>query len=148
MSALLLKKMRLMEQAASAVVTVSGEVITDTGAGARTYRAAAVFRTGGTVDKIVNTTTTQIDNSTDWLIPNGDAPADYEVKYDLISGPALDGSTSLADGVWGALTADKFFEQRRTAIGSSSSTITISVRKGSGSVLDSATYVLTADRLF
>lgn len=128
-------------------VTVSGETVTDNVAINRNARAAVIFRLLGFVDKIENVTTTQIDNSTDWIQPNGDASANYQIKYDLDSGDALHGTTTFADGVWGDLRTDVFFEQRATFSPDQNfeSTITISIRFNGGAVLDSATYVLEAE---
>lgn len=130
-------------------VTLSGETITDNVAINRNARAVLVVRAAGFVDKIENVTTTQIDGATDWIDPNGDATEFFEVKYDLISGDALDPSTSLADGVWGSLGADQFFEQRATfsPAQNKESTITVSLRFFGGSVLSSDTYILEAEAI-
>jgi len=135
--------------AAAGAVTVSGETVTDNVAVNRLARAAIVVRSDGTIDKIENATVTQIDSGTDWIIPNGDASSLYEVKYDLDIGDTLDASTDLADGIWGALGADKFFEQRATFYPDQdrASTITISIRFNGGSVLDSATFILEAQAI-
>ena len=132
-------------------VTVSGEVISDIGSGDRLFRAALVVKLSGTSDKIVNTTQTQIDGATDWIIPNGDASSLYEVRYTGLTGDALDGSTSLAEDVWGSLGANKFFSQRWVAgagIGMKSSVFTVEIRFNGGAPLDSASYTLNAERLF
>ncbi len=129
-------------------VTVSGESISDIGVN-RDARAAIVVRADGTIDKIVNTTVTQIDVATDWIDPNGDASPDYDTRYTGLTGDPLDGSTSLAEDVWGSIGADKFFEQRADA-GSDddfSSTITIQVRFQGGSPLDSASYTIAAQNV-
>ena len=131
-------------------VTVSGETITDIGGGNRLFRAALRVDNNGNIYKIEDTTVTQIDTVDDWIRPTSDASSSYDVKYDFVSGDALDPSTSLADGVWGALGADKFFEQRwalGAGVGSKSTVITISIRFLGGSVLDSANYTLTAERI-
>lgn len=131
-------------------VTLSGEAIADQAGGDRLYRAALVIRTDGTLDKIENTTTTQIDSGTDWIDPNGDASADFEFKYELDSGDALDVSSSVAASTWLAVSSDIFLEQRWAAgagIGSKASTITVSVRFDGGSVIDTGVFTLTAERL-
>ncbi len=137
----------MVPEDSAGVVTVSGESINDVAAGARLYRAALVFRTDGTVDKIENTTTTQIDSSTDWIIPNGDADSTYDVRYTSNVGDALHSSTSLSEDTWGAMSTDRFFEQRTNDIEQKTSTFTIEVRKDGGSVIDSASYTLNVERL-
>ena len=132
-------------------VTLSGEIINDIEGGDRLYRAAVIIRTDGTVDKIENTTTTQIDSGTDWIIPNGDASSSYEVRYTNRTGDALDGSTSLAEDTWGAISSDRYFEQRWSigaGVGGKSSVFDLEIRFNGGSVLDSAQYQLNAERLF
>lgn len=127
-------------------VTVSGETITDNVAVNRAARAALKVYTTGVFYKIEDATETQIDSGTDWIRPTGDASAAYEIKYDYVSGDALHNSTSLADGIWGNLGTNKFFEQRATFSPDQDrgTTITISIRFNGGAVLDSATYVLEA----
>lgn len=130
------------------VVTVSGEHVDDFGIN-REGRAVIVFRQDGTVDKIVNATPTQIDVSTDWIIPNNAAPSNYEIRYTGLTGDPLDASTSAAENIWRQVTlGDYFFEQRApNNLDNFESTITIEVRKGSsGGALDSATYVIHASR--
>lgn len=129
-------------------VTVSGETFTDFGVN-RTARAALVVRADGTIDKIVNVTTTQIDSSTDWIIPNGDASSLYDVRYTGLTGDPLDASSSLNEDEWGALSSDMFFEQR-ALVGTGdafSSTFTIQVRFNGGAVLDSASYTIGATNI-
>lgn len=128
----------------SAVVTVSGESATDIGVN-RASRAVIVVRQDGTIDKIQNVTTTQVDSATDWIIPNSEAPSDYQTRYTGLTGDPLDASTSAAQNVWRAISVgDYFYEQRATGNQSFSSTFTIQVRKGTGPVLDSASFDLTA----
>lgn len=127
-------------------VTVSGETVTDNVAINRDARAVVVFRSTGGVDKIENVTTTGIDVADDWVRPASSAGANYEIRYVLDSGDALDPSTSYNDGQWGDMRFDVFFEQRATDSPAQNfeSTITISIRFNGGDVLDSATYVIEA----
>lgn len=131
-------------------IILSGETINDIDSGNRAYRAAVVMRLDGTVDKIENATATQLDSGTDWIVPNGDADAADETRYTSLTGDALDGTTSLAEDIWGTLAADKFFEQRipGPAIESKSSTFTLEARHGSsGAAEDSASYTLNVERI-
>jgi len=138
------------EPGASGTVTLSGETINDIGSGNRPYRAALVVYTDGTCDKIENLTTTQIDSSTDWIIPNGDASSLHEVRYTNRTGSPLDVTTSLAEDTWGFISSNRFFEQRLDGISIEgfSSSFTVEIRYNGGSVLDSATYALNVERLF
>ena len=132
-------------------VTLSGETIADAAAGDRLYRAVLVIRTTGILDKIENVTTTQIDAATDWIDPNGDAEEDFEFKYDLDSGAALDGSSTMAENVWTKISSHIFLEQRWTAgsgVGGNTSGITVRVRFNGGAEIDTGVYSLQAERLF
>ncbi len=127
-------------------VTLSGEDALDVGIN-RNARAAIVVRSDGTIDKIENVTTTQVDVSTDWIDPNGDASSDYDVRYTGLVGDALDGSTSLAEDVWGDLGVDKFFEQRATSSPDSfESEFTLEIRFMGGAALDTGVYNCDASR--
>ena len=134
--------------ASGGVVTLSGEAIDDEDASERAYRAALIIRTDGTVDKIENTSTSQIDASSDWIIPNSEASSDYQFSYSLSSGDALHSSTTMSAGAWQALSSDIYFEQRidGCSVTEKTSTISVSVRKGTGSVLESGTYILSVER--
>ena len=137
--------------AQSGTVTLTDTDIEDLAAGDRLYRAALVIRTDGTTDQFESTTQTQINGTTDWIIPNGDANGFYEVKYELDSGDALDASTSISASTWEFIGSDTFFEQRWASgagIGGKQSWITVSIRYNGGSVLDSGSYMLHAERLF
>ena len=139
----------MFDMVTAGVVTVSGEVIDDSGVGARTYIARLRLLSTGTTDKRENTTTTQIDASTDWIIPNGAAPDDYEVRYVSHTGQALNGSTNLTENNWAALTSNAIMTLTKALAGaeSQSCSFTVEVRKGSsGGALDSASYTLSIDR--
>jgi len=129
-------------------VTVSGGSAADLGIN-RDARATIVVRTDGTIDKIENTTTTQLSPTTDHTRPNGDSPGVLECRYTGLTGDPLDASSSSAEDIWRTLvTGDHFFEQRAgPAAESNVSTITIEIRNGSsGPALDSGSYTLDAER--
>ena len=128
-------------------VTLSGEDATDNIAINRNARAAIVVRADGTVDRIENVTTTQVDVGTDWIDPPGDASSDYDVRYTGLTGDPLDGSTTLAEDVWGNMGADKFFEQRATSDGEDfESQFTLEIRFQGGAALDTGAYTCEAQR--
>lgn len=62
------------------VITVSGETITHSVSNGNTARAAVQVVIDGTMNKIEGTTTTQIDASTDWRIPNANG-AGFWVQF-------------------------------------------------------------------
>ncbi len=84
----------------------------------------------------------QLSPSTDWIIPNGSAPDDYEVRATVNSGAVSSGTT----GTWLPLTSDRSWIVSCAGSGSSAAAnLTIEIRKGAGAALASAVYVLTAD---
>ncbi len=125
----------------AAVITVSGEVISHTSLGTAT--AGIRFNTDGTVDKLVGSTYTQIDASTDWLRPVGFAPGDYEVRLESNSGDAFD--VGPAVGTWVALTSAREWKQVRATNGTDTNTAVFGIRKGSsGSAEDTGSFDFTA----
>lgn len=76
------------------VVTLSGSTaihITSTLA-----RGGFIFNNDGTVDRVRGFAVTQISAGTDWIIPNGSASVDYQIRCHVISGP-LDGTSSAVE---------------------------------------------------
>ncbi len=62
------------------LVTVSGEVISNSVSNGNTARAAVQVVVDGTMNKIEAITTTQIDAATDWRVPNGNG-AGFWVQF-------------------------------------------------------------------
>ncbi len=86
-------------------------------------------------------TYTQINASTDWIIPNSDAPDDYEVRLTVTgAGPNF---SSASTGTWLALTTSRQWIRQETTLTSQFIDWLIEIRKGSGSVLDSAAHTGT-----
>lgn len=132
----------------NATVTVSGETIDPVNVNAEA-RGVLIVQTDGTMDKILNTTQSQIDSGTDWIIPNAFASSAYEVRYVNLTGDPLDAATSLNEDEWGSLDNNMFFEQK-AGVGTNDdllSTITIQIRFNGGAVLDSATYNIGAQNI-
>ena len=83
------------------------------------------------------------DTTGEWLDPVGDG-SDYQVRAtktagsDPTSGPAL--------GTWHPLSTTREWRNDRSTDGNTSSTLLCEIRKGTGSVLDSASIKITADR--
>lgn len=116
-----------------------------------TARGTIVIRADGTMDKIINTTTSQIDSTADWIRPEDAAPDDYEARYTGLTGDPLDATTTAAVNVWHALDlADYFFEQIAN-VGTNDdfvSNFTIEIRKGSsGGALVSGAYTCDAQNI-
>lgn len=137
--------------AAGAVLTLSGETVVAVNIPAEA-RAEIIVNQDGTVDSRINSgARVQIDTLTDWIIPNGAAPDDYETRFTNVTGPALNGASSALVNVWRALSlGDFFFVQldNTPGLGGNVSTFDIEIRKGnSGGALVSASYTLDADRV-
>lgn len=128
-----------------ATVTLSGETITDT-ATDRSCTAGIRFNSDGTVDKLVNATYTQIDSGTDWIIPNGSASGDYDVRVTSVTGDAFT-SSPVANGSWINLGSNRLWSITDSDSGAStqSTTFTAEIRNPSGTTVGSASYTLTAD---
>lgn len=80
----------------------------------------------------------------DWLSPKSAAPSLYEVRATVVSGSVSTGTT----GSWLALTSTRSWTRVDTDNNGSSQVcvLTIEIRYNGGSVLDSSTVTLTANR--
>lgn len=124
-------------------VTLTNATITDSGAAPA--RALVIINSDGTVDKREGGTVTQINASTDWIIPNAKASGDYEAKWDLISGDAPTGATGgWTEGVWAALSSNLQVGYITGAPGTESGVIRVSIRYNGGSVLDTGDFTCSA----
>lgn len=122
------------------VVTLSGQTVSSTSLG--TAIAGVRFNTDGTVDQNKGGFYTQIDSSTDWIIPNGGASSDFDVRLVSVTGAALD--TGPATGTWVNLGTNREWLQIRSTNGTDSSTCVFAIRYKGGGDLDTGTYTLTA----
>lgn len=120
-------------------VTVSGESVSDAGLGAAF--ASITFQNNGQVWATIVSGSYQVDSGTDWIIPNGAAPDDYEV---MLSGRSGDAPSGAAENTWLPLSTSRQWYLSAGPGVTLSCSFTISIRKGSGSVLDSAGYSLFA----
>lgn len=108
-----------------------------------------VKSTGETFERTGDTGSTsdsQINASTDWVIPNGLADAQYEVSATVDSGDAV----TNADGSWLALGSDVVFSFDTGATGpgqikTKSASMTVSIRFNGSVVLATNTYTLFAE---
>lgn len=128
--------------AAAGTVTVSGETIVGaTSSG--TARAGVIFRANGKVAKTVNGTESQIDASTDWIIPNDEATSLYEVRY---TGGTETWTVKAANqDTWTDLSTDREWRVENNVGDITANIVTFEIRFNGGSVLDSATYTCRAD---
>lgn len=131
----------------SDVVTLSGEAFITAFdgdvLGPWDTRSGIRINTDGTIDKYLGTlsggyTYTQIDASTDWIIPNGSASSSYEVKLDVTSGTPNFSSASTA--TWLAMSSNRQWIFRRTTVGSSSWNWTLRIRLSGGAEIDNGIY--------
>lgn len=123
-------------------VSVSGETINSSSV--TTATSAVRFNSDGTVDQGVNGVFTQIDAATDWVIPNGAAPSNFEIRLTVSSGTAPNTGGSSAVNTWLALTTNRLWELQRGSIGTLQGTWLIEIRRGSGPVIASGSYVMDA----
>lgn len=125
-------------------VALSGENITDS-FGSPTATAGVRINTDGTVDKNETGVYSQIDSSTDWIIPNAAASSAYYVKAEQVSssGP---GTRTGTLSTWLQLTSNREWKISATAI--ASWTLDISISKDGGTTtIDTGRYVLATDPL-
>ncbi len=66
------------------VVTLSGATASDNDP--FFARAGFIFRTDGTVDRVLHFSEVQTSASTDWIIPNSEASVDYQIRCHRVSG--------------------------------------------------------------
>lgn len=131
-------------------VTLSGGNLTGTrtlgGFPFNRAEASIYVRADGTIDQsLVAGGVSQISPDTDWIIPNGDASSEYEVMVHEESNTLNTGFGDAVD-TWLALSQDRNWGvEHFNAVGSYSCTITLSIRKNGGPVIDTGLYVLTAE---
>lgn len=132
------------------VVTLSGESIFDIDAGARLYRASLLINTDGTLDKRQDTIISQVDASTDWIIPNGSAPGTYQFRFVNRTGDSPNGTTNMTEDVWVAISGGQLVIERQRLLLATENDVTnfdLEVREGAGSVIDTANFSLDIERI-
>lgn len=132
---------------AAGLVTLSGETgISDAGSGPR--HAGLRFNTDGTLDKLIGTSTfTQIDAATDWIIPNDQQEAIYEVRYVSFVGDEVFLLDPSGENTWVALSESRTWRITNTT-GSTTETAScdFEIRLGSsGSAIATASYAFSAE---
>jgi hypothetical protein len=81
--------------------------------------------------------------ATDWIVPNGSASGDFDVRATLIAG-SLSG-TGEDPGVWLDLGSDREFQVVRVTVGISACSFRLDIRDDTGSTVASATYSASAE---
>ena len=122
-------------------VNLDGQVVTNVDAPAPVLAGIRV-KSDGTVERALDASWSQVDAATDWIIPNGAASGDYEVRATEIAqtgGATRSGTT----GSWLALSSTRTWTiQKEIGTGTATWDLTLEIRKGS-TTLASGTYELT-----
>jgi hypothetical protein len=137
---------RLVFEKVAAVVTLSGEIVSDNSAG--TSEAKLRVNADGTIDKYTTTGGwSQIDSSTDWIIPNGSASSDYDVRVTGVLGTFT--ASPGTNGDWFTLGSDRTWELSLTGSSGDSDQVsfTVEIRDGSDVTQDTGSYSLAVDIL-
>ena len=129
------------------VVTVSGETITKAETGGVDAYARVKVDNDGNMYKSEDTGSAnwaQIDSVSNWLRPTSSAPGTYQVRFTSATNTPT--SATVTEDTWHALSGGDFiiYNSYTGLNGSKETTFTIEIRLGTGSVLDSASYTLSA----
>lgn len=131
-------------------VTVSGQTIARTETNPTDVYCRVKVDNNGNIYESEDTGSVnwvQIDTSTDWVRPTSSAPGTYQVRFTNATNTPT--SATATEDTWHSLSSGDFIiYNSRTFAGIKSTSFTIEIRQGTGSVLDSATYTLTAEVLF
>jgi hypothetical protein len=121
----------------TATVSLSNLTVTSSGVGTQTAQYLLEFDG----DIISSTADFGSVDEGDWITPKAAAPGDYQVLATVVSGSVSTGTT----GTWQALSSNRAWTRAQSIEGISSVVLTIQIRKGTGSVLTTATIELTAE---
>ncbi len=135
---------KIFTTAAAVTVTVSGATISDVN---ELYGIASVrFNSDGTVDQGNSNYYSQINAATDWGRPVSEAPGSYQIRAQLVSGSASN-VYGAALNTWHALTSSRAWTVVAGYNQLRSVTLRISIREGTGAILDTGDYILSAQGL-
>lgn len=134
---------------ANAVLALSGETVTSLTSGIAAIAEIQV-KSDGTVFKDTSTTSpSQIDATTDWIIPNSASGSKtYYIRYTSLVGDALTAAPA-AEDAWIAISGTMIYRlvDASAPAGGKTATFTIEISdNASGPALVSASYTLTVDR--
>lgn len=131
----------------TAILTLSGETIAGTDSGSPFDSTAGIrFNTDGTVEKGEEDNGggivwTQMDAATDWIIPNGAATSDFEVRYTNRVGTPDFTTSAAAEDSWVDMSTQRVWLWNETTSGNKTFDADFEMRRGSsGSAEASATY--------
>ena len=132
-------------------INLAGEVISEVSASSP-REAGIRVNVDGTIDKRIQSTSySQIDASTDWVIPNGAASTDYEFRVTNVvwnSGASFNIIDASPEDVWINLTGGALewsvIDATPGGTGTMDVDFDLQVRKGSGPVLSTGAYTLIA----
>jgi hypothetical protein len=127
---------------APGVVTLSGGIVSDVVAAPDSAFAGLRIDADGNVYAVASSGTSQIDTATDWVRPTSVASGSFEVRATLNSG-----SVTGTVGSWESLSTDRTWSVAAAAPGTQAANVTIEIRYGSGPVLASGTYDISAQVL-
>ncbi len=127
--------------AAVGKVTTSGETVSHTESGGGTGTVGIKFNQDGTVDGVEDGSDTQVDSSTDWIIPTRAQSRQERIRFVSFVGDALFASAT-SENNWIDLTANRTWQLRQVGTGSKSCSFTIEIDDGNGTTLDTGAYAL------
>ncbi len=131
---------------AQAVVTVSGETISHSVDNGNTATTRVQVRQDGTIEKREGSTDTQVDASTDWIIPNNANDDLYEVMFTRVV-PFSDAPTGGdALDVWHRIDQTIRFVEYANSVDDTDlgGTITVHIRYNGGAELDTGGYNMSS----
>lgn len=123
--------------AGGAIFSVGGSIL-DNVVDPNDATATRVYGLDGKISDTVHSGTSQ---SGSWVNPNGAAPGGYTVRAHVVSGSSPSGSALDTDL---ALTSSRSWTIARTTIGTTTSTLTITIKDAGGVTVASGNITLTA----
>ena len=134
----------LLPSAGVATVTLTDATISHVTA-APAAVALVTINTDGTVDKTEGVTVTQLNPTTDWIIPNEKASSQYEVKWDVISGTTPNTKTTWPDeATYVDISTVRTIGHTLGTTATVGCVLRISIRRNGGAVIDTADFTLNA----
>ena len=129
-------------------VTLSGETLTRNDESVVGVR----FNADGTVDSLLDGSYAQIDNATDWIIPNNAAPGLYQVRVTSVTETDSSGNgwqaAAAANDTWIALTSNRLWAvvaAGPTGADSGGMDFNVEIRFGAGPVVATGAYSLFSE---
>ena len=132
------------------LVTLSGQTVSDVEFG-RVCTAGIRFNSDGTVDELVDSTYTQIDTTTDWIIPNAAASTDFDVRITSVTWNSSSTgflTEAASEDTWIDLGSNREWSVRDTdssGSGDKDVQFTVEIRNGAGVTVDTGSYRLIAN---